>query len=117
MDEKENGVEEVRSIMLINIDNYCTSGAHIYPQDGNLILRTFYIIDMAVLAGSKPEKCMAKYGSLPLKSSYYHEMSLRILLMTVDSAANRHGRYIEPWISLSVSTICHLLRDNRALHG
>ena len=73
-------------------------------------------LDMAVLAGAKPEKCMAKYGSLPLKSSYYLEMSLRILLMALDSAANRHGRYIEPWISLSVSTVrsaisCNVLLD------
>ena len=37
MDEKENGVEEVQTIMLINIDNCCISGAHIYLQDGNLI--------------------------------------------------------------------------------
>lgn len=57
---------------------------------------------MAVLSGVYPEKCQAKYGSLPLKSSYYREMALRILLLAIDTAGNRHGRHIEPWLSISV---------------
>ena len=60
---------------------------------------------MAVLTGTFPETCYAKYGSMPLKSKCFHELALRILLSCVDSAANKHMRYIVPWISLSVSKI------------
>lgn len=59
--------------------------------------------DMTVLCGNYPEVCFAKYGSMPLRSSkYVHEMSLRILLHAIDSAANKYRRHIVPWLSLSV---------------
>lgn len=58
--------------------------------------------DMTVLSGNYPEVCFAKYGSAPLKPSYVHEMSLRILLHAIDSAANKYSRYIDPWLSISV---------------
>eukprot|EP00605_Chrysophyceae_sp_TOSAG23-4_P002644 GSChrysophyteH1.ASY1.ANO1.2920.1 assembled CDS len=58
--------------------------------------------DMAVLSGNFPEKCFSLYGTVGLKSKFYHEASLRTLLHAVDSAANKHGRYIIPWLSLSV---------------
>ena len=37
-----------------------------------------------------------------LKSSACHELALRILLQSIESAANRYNRYIEPWVSLSI---------------
>ena len=103
-------MKEVHVMAIIKLCKYsvdCLFSTAFLTSVPNNSLSVSYslLLDMAVLAGAKPEKCMAKYGSLPLKSSYYQEMSLRILLMTVDSAANRHGRYIEPWISLSVSTL------------
>ena len=57
---------------------------------------------MPVLSGNYPETCFAKYGSMPLKAKYVHEMSLRILLHSIDSTANKYSRHIVPWISLSV---------------
>lgn len=43
--------------------------------------------DMTALAGTYPEVCYSRYGSMPLKSvSYMHEMSLRILIHSIDSA-------------------------------
>ena len=57
---------------------------------------------MPVLSGNYPETCFAKYGSMPLKAKYVHEMSLRILLNAIDSTANKYSRHIVPWVSLSV---------------
>ena len=57
---------------------------------------------MTVLSGNFPEVCFAKYGSMPIKAKYLHEMSLRILLHAIDTAANKYKRHIVPWISLSV---------------
>ena len=56
--------------------------------------------DMGVLAGNHPEACFAKYGSFPLKSHFCHEQAIRIVLYSIERAANRYGRYIEPLISL-----------------
>lgn len=69
-------------------------------SDGGLMCVT--CTDMAVLAGKYPEVCYSKYGSMPLKAAYCHEMSLRILLHSIEAAANKYGRHIEPWISLSI---------------
>lgn len=68
--------------------------------DGGLFCCT--CTDTAVLAGTYPEVCFSKYGSVPLKTPFMHEMTLRILLNAIESAATRYGRYIVPWISLSV---------------
>lgn len=58
--------------------------------------------DMTVLSGNFPEVCFAKYGSMPLKAKYLHEMSLRILLHSIEIAANKYKRHIVPWVSMSV---------------
>jgi len=69
--------------------------------DGGLLIVT--CTDAAVICGSYPEVCFAKYGSVPINNAKYtHEMSLRILLHAIESAASKYKRYIEPWISLSV---------------
>lgn len=57
---------------------------------------------MTVLSGNFPEVCFAKYGSMPLKARYLHEMSLRILLHSIEIAANKYKRHIVPWLSMSV---------------
>jgi tRNA (guanine26-N2/guanine27-N2)-dimethyltransferase len=69
-------------------------------SDGGLLCVT--CTDMTVLSGNFPEVCFAKYGGTPIKARYTHEMALRILLHSIDSAANRYKRYIEPWISMSI---------------
>ena len=58
--------------------------------------------DMAVLCGNYPETCITKYGSMPLRGGFSKESALRILLNAINSAANRHKRYIVPILSLSV---------------
>lgn len=58
--------------------------------------------DMTALAGSFPEVCFAKYGAMPVKAKYSHEMALRILLHAIDATANKYKRHIVPWLSMSV---------------
>lgn len=69
-------------------------------SDGGLLCVT--CTDMTVLSGNFPEVCFAKYGSMPLKAKYLHEMSLRILLHSIETAANKYKRHIVPWLSMSV---------------
>ncbi|XP_054159605.1 tRNA (guanine(26)-N(2))-dimethyltransferase-like, partial [Oppia nitens] len=68
--------------------------------EGGLLMVT--CTDMAVLCGNHSETCHAKYGSISLRSKSCHEMALRIILRSIESHANRYGRYIVPLISLSV---------------
>ncbi|GAB6032633.1 tRNA methyltransferase 1 [Chamberlinius hualienensis] len=68
--------------------------------DGGILLVT--CTDMAVLCGNGSETCFSKYGAMSLKSKSCHEMALRIVLQSVESHANRYGRYVLPLISVSV---------------
>lgn len=68
--------------------------------DGGLLCITS--TDAPVLHGSYPEVCYAKYGSMPLKGKYKHEMALRILLHSIEASASRYKRHIVPWLSVSV---------------
>ncbi|EEC13198.1 N2,N2-dimethylguanosine tRNA methyltransferase, putative, partial [Ixodes scapularis] len=58
--------------------------------------------DMAILCGNSSETCRAKYGAVSLKSKCCHEMALRIVLQSIESHANRYGRYTVPLLALSV---------------
>lgn len=58
--------------------------------------------DMGVLSGGHPETCYAKYGSMPTKGKYLHEMALRIVLHSLEAQANRYRRHIVPILSLSI---------------
>ncbi|CAG0914613.1 unnamed protein product [Notodromas monacha] len=75
-------------------------------SDGGLLLVT--CTDMAILCGNTPEKCRASYGSTPFKTKSCHEWALRIVLHTLESAANRYGRYIQPLLSASIDFYCRL---------
>ncbi|XP_067666800.1 tRNA (guanine(26)-N(2))-dimethyltransferase-like isoform X1 [Haliotis asinina] len=68
-------------------------------RDGGLLCVT--CTDMAVLCGNSCETCYSKYGSVSLKAKFCHEMALRIILQSIESAANRYSRYIQPLISVS----------------
>lgn len=57
--------------------------------------------DMPVLSGVYPAACYAKYGSMPIKTKYCHEMALRMLLNCISTHASRYGRYIHPLLSVS----------------
>ncbi|EDV28256.1 uncharacterized protein TRIADDRAFT_53693 [Trichoplax adhaerens] len=69
-------------------------------SDGGLLCIT--CTDMAVLCGNHAGSCFAKYGSVSLRSKHCHEMALRIALSSIESNANRYGRYIVPLLSVSV---------------
>ena len=68
--------------------------------NGGLLAVTF--TDMAVLCARKPHVCAYKYGTVPLPNKYMHEMALRMVLHMISTMANRHGKYIEPMVSLTV---------------
>jgi tRNA (guanine26-N2/guanine27-N2)-dimethyltransferase len=69
-------------------------------SNGGLLAVTF--TDMAVLCARRPHVCSYKYGSVPLPKNYCHEFALRMVLHMISQMANRHGKVIEPWVSLSV---------------
>ena len=56
-----------------------------------------------MLCGNNGDSCWAKYGSYPLHRPYCHEMALRIVLSSLESAANRHKRHIVPVRPLSLA--------------
>eukprot|EP00042_Codosiga_hollandica_P044559 m.442807 g.442807 ORF g.442807 m.442807 type:complete len:367 (+) comp56817_c0_seq45:1061-2161(+) len=68
--------------------------------DGGLLCVT--CTDLAILCGNHPETCYGKYGSMPLKAKYCHEMAVRIMLSTIAAAAGRYRRRIVPLVSLSI---------------
>ena len=69
-------------------------------QHGGLLCIT--CTDAAILCGNFGETCYAKYGSLSLRTPCCHEMAVRIILKSIDSHANRYGRYVVPLLTLSV---------------
>ncbi|KAJ1735499.1 RNA methyltransferase tRNA(m5U54)methyltransferase [Coemansia biformis] len=59
--------------------------------------------DLAILASNKdPETCYAKYSGNPLRSEFCHELALRLVIHSLQQAANRQRRYIEPLLSCSI---------------
>ena len=57
-------------------------------RDGGLLAVT--ATDMAPLCGVHPWACLRKYGAVPLRTEYCHELAMRILLGSVAVAAARH---------------------------
>ena len=59
---------------------------------------------MAVLASANhPEVCLAKYGATVARCNQArHEMSLRILLQTIETSALRYKRHIVPLVCCSI---------------
>ncbi|TKY65049.1 tRNA (guanine(26)-N(2))-dimethyltransferase 2 [Spatholobus suberectus] len=68
--------------------------------DGGMLMCT--ATDMAVLCGGNGEVCYSKYGSIPQRGKYCHEMALRILLASIESHANHYKRYIVPVVSVQM---------------
>ena len=58
--------------------------------------------DMATLCGNAPEACLARYGTVGLRTPACHELALRIMLQCIDAHANRYSRYIRPLVCVSV---------------
>ena len=69
-------------------------------SEGGLLCVT--CTDMAVLCGNHGDACYGKYGSIPVKGPFCHEMALRILLSTLCANASRYHRYIVPVLCLNV---------------
>ncbi|KAI1301795.1 tRNA (guanine(26)-N(2))-dimethyltransferase [Halotydeus destructor] len=67
--------------------------------DGGMLMVT--CTDLAILCGNHSETCFAKYGAMSFRFPACHEMALRIILRSVESSANRYGRYIVPLLSMS----------------
>ncbi|KAK2952522.1 putative tRNA (guanine26-N2/guanine27-N2)-dimethyltransferase [Blattamonas nauphoetae] len=90
---------------IIDLDPYGTAApfldsAILCLSEGGFLSVT--CTDMGVLAGNHVDACFNKYGVVPHKAKYCHEMAIRILLSCVAQHAARHGKYIVPLMSLSV---------------
>ncbi|KAL1925616.1 uncharacterized protein VTP21DRAFT_499 [Calcarisporiella thermophila] len=91
---------------VIDLDPYGTAspfidGAVQAVSDGGLLCVT--CTDMQVLAGAAySETCFSKYGGLPLKAEFCHEMGLRLVLNMLQQSAARYKRYIVPLVSCSI---------------
>ncbi|KAJ2447616.1 RNA methyltransferase tRNA(m5U54)methyltransferase [Coemansia sp. RSA 2424] len=91
---------------VVDLDPYGSAapfidGAIQAVKNGGLICVT--CTDLAVLASQNhPETCFAKYGGNPLKAEFCHELALRLVVNSLQQAANRHRRYIEPLLSCSI---------------
>lgn len=96
---------EKRFFDVVDLDPYGTAVPFLESAlsciaNNGLLCVTF--TDMAVLCARKPNVCFYKYGAAPLGKSYCHEQALRMVLFTINSMANKHGKQIEPLVSLTV---------------
>ncbi|CAK9300101.1 unnamed protein product [Gordionus sp. m RMFG-2023] len=92
-------------IDVIDIDPYGSAAPFLDAtmraiSNGGLVCVT--CTDMGVLCGATGHNCYAKYDSIALHTKYAHEMSLRIVLHSLESHANKHNKYIVPLVSVSV---------------
>lgn len=69
-------------------------------SDGGVLAVT--CTDLPVLCGNSPEICYGRYASTPLKGPGGHEMAVRIVLAAIQTAANRHGRAVEPLVCVKI---------------
>ncbi len=69
-------------------------------SDGGILAVT--CTDLPVLCGNSPEICYGRYAATPLKGPSGHEMAVRIVLAAIQTAANRHGRAVEPLVCVKI---------------
>ncbi|ORZ33945.1 N2,N2-dimethylguanosine tRNA methyltransferase-domain-containing protein [Catenaria anguillulae PL171] len=99
-------MEHAKQYHVVDLDPYGTASPFLDAAvqsvtDGGLMCIT--CTDMQVLAGSNfVESCFTKYGGMPLKADFCHEMALRLLLGAVMTTAARHKRLAEPILSCSI---------------
>ncbi|KAJ1884640.1 RNA methyltransferase tRNA(m5U54)methyltransferase [Kickxella alabastrina] len=100
------GYRDKERFDVVDLDPYGTAapfidGAIHAVKKGGLICVT--CTDLAILASNNhPEACFAKYGGSPLKAEFCHELALRLVINSLQQAANRQKRYIEPLLSCSI---------------
>lgn len=91
---------------VVDLDPYGSAapfvdGAVQAVSEGGLLCVT--CTDLAILAGSMhPETCFGKYGGMPLKGMFPHEMALRLVLQMLQTSAGRYKRHIVPLVSCSI---------------
>ncbi|KAG1459556.1 hypothetical protein G6F56_006138 [Rhizopus delemar] len=91
---------------VVDLDPYGSAapfvdGAVQAVADGGLLCVT--CTDLAILTGSMhPETCFGKYGGMPLKGMFPHEMALRLVLQQLQTSAGRYKRHIVPLVSCSI---------------
>lgn len=84
---------------VVDLDPYGSAAPFIEPAirsiaNGGLLCVT--CTDLPVLCGNAPEICHSRYGATPVKSPTTHEVAVRIVYASIQAAANRLGRAIEP---------------------
>ncbi len=87
---------------LVDVDPFGTPAP--FVESAILALRKGGILavtatDMRPLCGIKPYAALRKYGSLPLKTEYCHEIALRIVLAHIAKTAALQERWIRPLVS------------------
>jgi len=55
--------------------------------------------DLPPLCGSQPKACLRRYGSIPFKGEYCHEVALRILIAHAISVAAKYDYALQPVLS------------------
>ncbi|KAI7900790.1 N2,N2-dimethylguanosine tRNA methyltransferase [Cokeromyces recurvatus] len=91
---------------VIDLDPYGSAapfvdGAVQAVSEGGLLCVT--CTDLAILTGAMhPETCFGKYGGMPLKNMFPHEIALRLVLQMLQTSAGRYKRHIVPLLSCSI---------------
>lgn len=91
-----HGMRKDRNLFnVVDLDPYGTAipfleGSLSCIANGGMLCVTF--TDMAVLCARQPHVTFYKYGSATTGKPYCHEMALRIVLYTINSMANKHGK-------------------------
>lgn len=84
---------------VIDLDPYGTAAPFLDAalqgiSDGGLLCVT--CTDLAVLCGNQQNVCYAKYGCMPVKAAYCHEMAVRMVMACMDRIGARYKRYVVP---------------------
>ncbi len=80
-------------------------------RSGGLLALT--ATDMAPLCGVHPRACLRKYGGVPLRTEYCHELAVRLLVGCLAMMAAKHDVGVEVLFSHSVD---HYVRAYAAVH-
>ena len=91
-----------RRLDYIDIDPYGSPGPYLDTavracRNGGMVALT--ATDMAPLCGVNPEACLRRYGGLPLRTEYCHEVALRLVAGALVKASARHDVAARPVFS------------------
>ena len=87
---------------IVDLDPYGTAipfiDSCLHCAKNNAILCITFT-DMPVLCGNYPETTLYKYGSIPYKTKFCHEMAKRIALYSISNNASKYKKVIKPLFS------------------